>query len=324
MLPIRTFKSFSLDPLITTGAAFEELGEGEVGVFQVLFQVVRNPWQESILRAVTDWEGRSFFADAPEMLSLAREKVSQPLFAAAIRVAAQSSRYGRAWELARTIGSGLLQFSDQRGNELIPLANDDYPDDLHEEDLVFRRTHRSGTILNLGELVGLAHLPSASVRSEKLLRERKRTKGAPAIASGHKLKLGENTHAGKTQAVTLSSEQRVRHTYVVGASGTGKSTLLLNLIIQDIENGEGVAVLDPHGDRIEQILGYIPEKRFSDVVLLDPSDEAYPIGLNILSAHSELEKNLLSSDLVAVFRRLSTSWGDQMTSGARKRDPRVS
>lgn len=117
---------------------------------------------------------------------------------------------------------------------------------------------------------------------------------------GHELTLGENFHQGKTE--------------VVGATGTGKSTLLLNLIIQDITNGLGVGVLDPHGDLIDRILGFIPEERFSDVVLLDPADAEYPVGLNILSSHSEIEKNVLSSDLVAVFRRLSTSWGDQMTS----------
>ena len=102
--------------------------------------------------------------------------------------------------------------------------------------------------------------------------------------------------------------------YVIGASGTGKSTLLLNCIMQDIENGSGVGVLDPHGDLIDEILGRIPEKRFSDVILLDASDEDYPIGFNILSAHSEHEKNILASDFVSVFKRLSTSWGDQMTS----------
>ena len=114
--------------------------------------------------------------------------------------------------------------------------------------------------------------------------------------------------------MTLSAEARSQHCYVIGASGTGKSTLLLNLILQDIEHGEGIAVLDPHGDLIDEIMGRIPEKRSHDVVLLDPSDEAYPVGFNVLKAHSEVEKNLLGSDLVAVFRRLSTSWGDQMTS----------
>jgi hypothetical protein len=87
-----------------------------------------------------------------------------------------------------------------------------------------------------------------------------------------------------------------------------------NLIKQDIENGEGVAVLDPHGDLIDRICGVIPQERIDDVVLVDPSDAEYSIGFNILSAHSELEKTLLASDLIAVFQRLSSTWGDQMNS----------
>ena len=138
-------------------------------------------------------------------------------------------------------------------------------------------------------------------------------KAAPAIvrnATG--LLLGNNVHIGQSVAVRLSPEQRVRHTHIIGASGTGKSTLLFNLIRQDIEQGDGVAALDPHGDLVDRVLSIIPENRIGDVVLVDPSDTEYPIGFNILSAHSELEKNLLASDLVSVFRRLSTSWGDQM------------
>ncbi len=100
--------------------------------------------------------------------------------------------------------------------------------------------------------------------------------------------------------------------HLVGSSGSGKSTLMLNMIVQDIHNGDGLAVLDPHGDLIDQIIARIPEERIKDVVLLDPSDEAYPVGFNILSAHSDLERTLLASDLVSVFRRLSTSFGDQM------------
>jgi hypothetical protein len=112
----------------------------------------------------------------------------------------------------------------------------------------------------------------------------------------------------------LSAEQRTRHVHLIGASGTGKSTLLFNLIKQDIENGEGIAVLDPAGDLVDRILGAIPPEWIDDVVLVDLSDEQFSVGFNILSAHSELEKTLLASDLVAVFERLSTSWGDQMNS----------
>jgi hypothetical protein len=170
-------------------------------------------------------------------------------------------------------------------------------------------------ILNSDELTGFVHLPSSAVRSPAFVRQTGKTKPAPNIvrnATG--LLLGDNEHAGGSEAVRLTAEQRTRHVHIIGASGTGKSTLLFNLIRQDIENGQGVAVLDPHGDLIDRICGIIPAERVDDVVLVNPSDPEYSVGFNILSAHSETEKDLLASDLVAVFQRLSSSWGDQMNS----------
>jgi excisionase family DNA binding protein len=312
MRPIRSYERFEPDPLAGFMGGMAELAPEEVAILQVLFSPVRSPWPESIIRAVTDAEGDSFFADDPSMVKLASEKISSPLFAAVVRVAAQSPREKRAWQIAQGIGKSLRQFADASSNEFIPLCNDEYDDGQHTRDVVARRSCRSGMLLNCDELLSLAHLPSASARSQKLKREGRRTKAAPALSFGQALVLGENQHAGKSVQVTMGPEQRVRHTHLIGASGSGKSTLLLNMIVQDIRNGEGLAVLDPHGDLIDQVLGHIPEERAADVVLLDPSDEEFPIGFNILSAHSELERNLLASDLVSVFRRLSTSFGDQM------------
>jgi hypothetical protein len=314
MRPIRTFGKLEPDPLTGIVGALEDLDEGEIGILQILFQAARNPWAESILTSVTDWQGKSFFADSPEMLPLAKEKVQGPLFAVVLRVAGQSTKANRAWEIARALAGGLSQLSNPPSNELIPLSNEGYDDYLHAEDVYYRQSRRSGMLLNSQELISLVHPPSVSVRAAKLRRELKKTKSAPAIASGHEFVLGENIHQGKETIVTLSPEQRLRHMHIIGATGTGKSTLLLKLMIQDIESGRGIAVLDPHGDLIDRILGYIPERRFDDVVLVDPSDSDYPVGLNILSAYSELDKTVLSSDLVGVFRRLSTSWGDQMNS----------
>jgi hypothetical protein len=314
MVPLRSARGFEIDPLIGVIGALAGLRAGELGVLQVLFQATRFPWAESMVRAVTNGEGRSFFSEAPEMVAQAREKVTSPLYAVVLRVAAQSGTSARAWEIARSLGGALTQFTNPMSNEFIALGNEGYDDVDHAADLCARATHRSGMLLNADELVSLAHLPSASVRVPQLKREDARTKAAPQIVHGHSYVLGENSHGGKTAPVSLSPEARSQHCYVIGASGTGKSTLLLNLILQDIERGEGVAVLDPHGDLIDEILGRIPERRFDDVVLLDPSDEEFPVGFNVLKAHSEVEKNLLGSDLVAVFRRLSTSWGDQMTS----------
>jgi hypothetical protein len=277
MIPLRTVRGFEIDPLIGIMGALAGIREGEMGLLQVLFQATRSPWAESMVRAVTGSDGKSFFPDAPEMVAQTREKVAQPLYAVVLRVAAQGGNKARAWEIARSLGGALTQFANPTSNELIALANDGYDDADHAADVCARTTHRCGMLLNADELVSLAHLPSASVRVPQLKRDDARTKAAPQIVQGHPFTLGENSHAGKTTPVTLSAEQRSQHCYVIGASGTGKSTLLLNLILQDIERGEGLAVLDPHGDLIDEILGRIPERRHGDVVLLDPSDEAYPV-----------------------------------------------
>lgn len=312
MRPVRTFRNFGVDPLIAIGGALSDVRAGEVAVLQVLFQACRHSWSPCMMRAVTDGEGGSFFADAPEMVTLTKEKTARPLCAVVIRAAAKCANEGRAQTLVGGLVRALGQLAEPASNDLIPLANDKYDDDDHERDLLNRTSRRSGMILNTEELVSLVHVPSSSVRVPKLERERKKSKVAPSTVIGHELVLGENRHAGKTVTVSLSEEQRSRHAYLIGASGTGKSTLLLNMIVQDIQHGRGVGVLDPHGDLIDAILGHIPASRCDDVVLLDPSDDEYPVGFNILSAHSELEKTLLASDLAAIFRRFSTSFGDQM------------
>ncbi len=170
-------------------------------------------------------------------------------------------------------------------------------------------------ILNAEELAGFVHVPSAEVRSDFLRPKIGKTKALPGQRRGFKgVVLGRNIHQGQEFPVALTNDERVRHVHVIGASGTGKSTLLFNLIRQDMENGEGLSLIEPHGDLIDRVLSAVPEHRIKDVVLLDPTDEGHTVGFNILSAHSDWEKNLLASDLVAVFRRNSTSWGDQLNS----------
>jgi hypothetical protein len=314
MRPLKTFSRFEADPLIGLLGSLGDLADGEITVMQVLFQSARRPWSESIARSVTDWQGEAFFVDAPELVSQARQKMDRPLFSAGIRVAVRSPSAERALQLVKRVGGALGQVGLPSSNELIALSNDEYPDDVHVQDVLTRQTRRSGMLLNTEELVTLVHPPSTSVRSTRLTRDSRRTKAVAKTLIGHELCLGENTHAGVTQRVTLGIDQRLRHTHLVGASGTGKSTLFLNMLVQDMEHGHGLALIDPHGDLVGHVLARVPDSRVSDVVLVDPADTESPVGFNILSAHSELEKTLLASDLVAVFRRLSTSWGDQMTS----------
>jgi len=310
---VRLLAGTDHDLFVAMVGAMSDFKSDELGAFQVIWQPVTEKWSESLVRSVTDNSGKAFFVNAPELADAARRKTSLPLYAAVLRLAACSSDIDRTWEILRKLASGFQSFSNPNGNELVPLHNDGYPYDAHVEDFVRRQSRRSGMLLNADEFVGFVHLPSSAVRSKKFLRQLEKSKPAPISATREGgLLLGINEHAGQRREVRLTADQRVRHMHVVGASGTGKSTLLFNLIRQDIESGQGVGVLDPHGDLIDRILGIIPSSRMDDVVLLDPGDEEFSVGFNILSAHSELEKNLLASDLVSVFQRLSTSWGDQM------------
>lgn len=313
-IPLHAVPSLDADPLVSIVGAMSDLREDEIGVFQVLFQKVRANWAEEILDSVRYYDGTPFFANAPEMIPFAKQKVSSTLYASIIRIAARCWEKDRSWQLVRSIASGMSQLSSPTLNELIPLSNDGYDLGYHEQSLLRRQSFRCGMILNLEELVSLVHPPSMIVRSDKLVRDYEKTKSAPSMSFGSPLVLGENDHRNEKRLVTLSNDQRTRHLHLIGSSGSGKSTLLLSLIKQDLEQNQGLCVIDPHGDLIDEVIANVPENRLEDVIIFDPSDFGHPIGFNILQANSELEKTILASDLIATFRRMSTSWGDVMDS----------
>ena len=312
--PIKMIDRIDPDPLRPIIATLEGLNEGEIGALQVLFQGTRFNWTQSILRSVSDGTGDSFFVDAPEMYDLARVKVQHPLFAAVVRVLGIGESEDRSWEIARGLGYGIMQLDEPMSNDLIPLENKSISFDDLLTDFAHRQTCRSGMLLNSGELAGLVHPPSHLIRSDKLSRQTKATRRAPKPSGEIRYVLGQNEHAGLVRTVSLNDQQRLKHIHIIGSTGTGKSTLLKNLIVQDILNGNGIAVIDPHGDLIDELLGLIPEERFRDTILFDPASLDNKYGINILSAKTEFEKDVASSDLVALFKRFSSSWGDQMTS----------
>lgn len=314
MRPIKMTDKLDPDPYIGIFGHLEHIQRGEQAAIQILFQGAVNPWAESIMQSVSNSKGEPFFMDALDMLPLAKEKISTPLYGVIVRVVGQGETIDASGSVLERIGRGLMELSRSGGNSLIPLEAKSYTAEDQYDDTLLRQSHRLGMLLNSRELATLVHIPSASVFSNKLHRDNKKTNPAPEIATGNKLVLGTNYHQGVEKEVSMSSSQRLKHTHVIGATGTGKSTFVTNLIVQDIIQGNGIAVLDPHGDLIENILTHIPENRHSDVILIDPADSEYPVGFNILTAHSEIEKEILSSDLVSVFKRLSTSWGDQMNS----------
>ena len=130
-------------------------------------------------------------------------------------------------------------------------------------------------------------------------------------ASPQELCIGARTSTG--EFVMLASEERRRHLYIVGQTGTGKSTLLLNLIAQDLAAGEGLALLDPHGDLATAALNCVPRSRTNDLVYINPADTYRPIGLNPLSRVPDTLKPVVADGIVSAFRHVwPDSWGPRL------------
>ena len=205
MRPLQTFKNFDPDPLTSIFGTLGSLKNEEVSMVQVIFQSVNAPWASNIMHAVRNYDGSCFFFDAPEMLDLSEEKVKRPLFAVVLRLIGKSSSGERAKEIVRNLYSGLHAFSNPLSNELIPLTNNEYGDDVHLEDVILRQSHRSGMLLNSDELLGLIHFPSSSLQSSKLNRDSRKTHPLPAIAVGHTFVIGNNIHHNVSNEVSLST-----------------------------------------------------------------------------------------------------------------------
>lgn len=116
--------------------------------------------------------------------------------------------------------------------------------------------------------------------------------------------IGDTDYRGDKLRFGIKEEDKFRHVYIVGKTGTGKSTFISNLIISDMQAGNGICVLDPHGELVDTIIESVPSNRINDVILFDVSDSEYPIGFNLLQADNEDEKNRIASGVVSTFQKL--------------------
>lgn len=171
-------------------------------------------------------------------------------------------------------------------------------------------------LVSTSELTNLAHFPTKDVQCKRLETMNMKQQLPPEYFTTGEIMIGESEARGTKKPVALPDTVRDRHVYVVGKSGTGKSTLIFNAALQDILRGDGVAVIDPHGDLVATgtypLLAYIPEARIKDVIYLNAADKDHPVSMNLLKVSNDEELDLLATNLQTTFRRLSDSWGERM------------
>ena len=169
----------------------------------------------------------------------------------------------------------------------------------------FRIFNKKETIWLSGEeLTSIFHFPIIKIETPKVKFLKAKAAPPPAILPLSGVILGKNRFRNQEAVVKLNPLDRRRHLYIIGQTGTGKSYLLRNLIKQDIDSGAGVGVIDPHGDLVEAVLGLVPHSRYNDVVLFDPADIEWPVGLNLLEAATATEKDFAIQEMIATFQKL--------------------
>ncbi len=340
LVPVKTYQNLEADPMseiLTAFSKLEEIGEG--AALQILIRPAPSGFSKKAKKvAKLMFEGKNFEAalgsvgsplsgisaafspkakerqpeahlsvSEQEFIKSIESKASKIAFEANIRVLASAGDENRAKIILDHLKGSFTQFSgpnlngfkfiDRRGRGLRKLIYD----------FSFRVFEPSESlILNSEELTSTFHFPTGLADIPKLKFLKSKSASPPANLPKEGIVLGRNVYRGVEEAARLARDDRRRHLYVVGQTGTGKSVFLKNLIQQDIENGEGIGFLDPHGEAIEAILELVPRSRLEDVVLADPSDLSRPIGLNMLEYDPNYpeQKTFIVNELINIFDKL--------------------
>ena len=174
-------------------------------------------------------------------------------------------------------------------------------------DFIHRRFEpKISFLLNTEELTSLYHFPLKGAETPNILWLTAKLAHAPANIPDEGIILGHNIYRGVTKEIKIKRADRRRHAYIIGKSGVGKSVMLAGMAIQDIVNGEGVCVIDPHGDLINDVIERIPAERAEDVILFAPADTERPLALNLLEYDSRYteQKSFVINEMIRIFDKL--------------------
>ncbi|MDD4989479.1 MAG: type IV secretory system conjugative DNA transfer family protein, partial [Candidatus Pacebacteria bacterium] len=236
-----------------------------------------------------------------------KKKLESQIVETNIRDIASAVNRKDAEMILAEIESAFNQFANAQGNHFVWNHIDGSKLFELEKDFSFRNFSRDIKIpLNLRELTSILHFPQKVDTAPELRQAKAGTAPAPVGLPEIGTLLGINKNRNTERKVFMTAEDRLRHMYVIGQTGTGKTTLLKNMITQDILAGEGVCFIDPHGSDIQDILSIIPKSRFEDVIYFDPASIERPMALNMLEYDRNYpeQKTFVVNELFSIFQKL--------------------
>lgn len=341
---LKTFYNFDVDPLASITSSMTGLPLGTEVWVQLLARPFQKVEKKPAPAAAPVAEGEPKPSARPDPAA----KTSNPLFQFKLRILVHSGDKETSKHQLNDVLAAFKQFAAPNGNELVPIKLKSTFGDWIEKQLLGKRAadrlsfqdkyvdrfldDREPDLASATELASLFHLPNSSVKTPNIAWAKSRKLEYPLNipqfdplrgpdidpATGKIIPrpvrvLGYTDYRGNHLPFGIKTADRRRHMYMLGKTGTGKSTFMRNMIVGDILDGHGLAVLDPHGELVEEILDLIPEYRLKDVIYLDPSDTEFPIGLNMLDIKPDETIDLLADGIVNVFKKFfENTWGPRL------------
>lgn len=339
-LPLKDYTDFDYDPLNTLLNAFSQIApEDEGAALQILIKPEGERFSrhyQSILKALREGESRDAALALPETLTgellkgtvdlfsktkqkdpsradtdaieALERKLVAPIVSTNIRLVVSSPNAQRVSQLLGELEASFNQFEHTKGNKLTWKRSTRLNENRMAKDFSFRLfSHADVLPISLRELTTLYHFPPQGIDSSPHLKQSRFTAAPPPTELPQDgVLLGTNEFRGNTSYIRMSPEDRLRHLYVIGQTGTGKTSFMKTLIQQDIMNGDGVCFIDPHGSDILDVLASIPPHRYEDVIYFDPAYVDRPFGLNLLEYDPRFpeQKTFIVNEILAIFKRL--------------------
>jgi hypothetical protein len=318
-LPLKTYQDFKdIDPLSTLMSTLSKNEGKDTVLIQMLLDNQISMWSKNYQASVEELENH------PQK-KLIDQKMEQRSLKVAFKIAVATDSQKKSNLILDNIAAAYQAMTQSESNALL-LKKRHLFKNCFLKKMQERNFSASPTLnLSLNELSTLYHFPSQKLSNisniswgKKLLGEAPEnlpiiTRDSSAEAKKNINIIGETVYKNRLTKYGLLNGDRRRHVYVIGKTGTGKSTLLANMAINDLKHNEGMCVIDPHGDLVETLLDFIPKHRINDVVYFDPADTERTVQINLFEGENVVHRELIASGIISVFKKLyGYSWGPRL------------